>query len=356
MSLRHLILSLALCLMGTAAATAQPPSKTVNMDVANADFHAVVALLARQTGVDVTIREGGAPYKPVTVRLEKAPLAEAVREVARRAHARLTRGADGGYLFEPRDAGHQPVNAPRAAPPPKVPINPADLRWSRLALRHAVASDILGLMHWDAPAPLGRPRPRLPEGVAAILALPQANGLLVRATPQGLEQVRQIVKIVDIARFAWTMTVSCWAADVGAGEAAGLGLRPRHCAEWTPRSPGGPAGAFMDRPVDVATGDAPSALLRALTAAGRAAPLTMTHREASAQRWRFGGFDLGVVRLNSDDSVTVVLEAARPDSAPTPADEAGRADPLARLTLRRGGVVALRPPGGRRVLFLQADY
>jgi hypothetical protein len=63
-----------------------------------------------------------------------------------------------------------------------------------------------------------------------------------------------------------------------------------------------------------------------------------------------------VVRLNSDDSVTVVLEAARPDSAPTPADEAGRADPLARLTLRRGGVVALRPPGGRRVLFLQADY
>ena len=308
-----------------AFAQADLAGKVVNIDVQNADFGTVVGLLERESGADVTVREGDHPFRPVTVHLVDAPLEKAMKRIAFSAHASVRRDTDGSYVFEPEAA---PVDVP--APAQSAPAAPAgqaptmeadpearyaagDLHWRSLVLQHAVPADILTLMHWDRDMvqaepfrPLEMPRPTpnvastqgntiitpsypgypsvplgngsangaganyaqhrsadpasteqanqfpgfnpgggggfnpgggggfnpggggfnpggnnpfqqpqgfnppgganrpggaaaLPTGVARIFALQSNNSLLIEATPDGYNQVKQIVKILDIA-------------------------------------------------------------------------------------------------------------------------------------------------------------
>ncbi len=60
-----------------------------------------------------------------------------------------------------------------------------------LVLQHVVPGDIVKMMHWELAS-------HLPIGVTQIVSVPVQNALLVTATPSGLAQVRQIVKVLDV--------------------------------------------------------------------------------------------------------------------------------------------------------------
>ena len=82
-----------------------------------------------------------------------------------------------------------PLSAYAQAPPA------TNLECHRIMLQHADADYILKLMHWN----LSAPPPTLPKGVIAVYAMSQQNFLLVQATPEGFNRVREIVKILDVA-------------------------------------------------------------------------------------------------------------------------------------------------------------
>ncbi len=86
------------------------------------------------------------------------------------------------------------ASAQTAAPPPAA--SAAGYHWRTLALRHAVPSDILALIHWDGPAPSP---PALPDGVRRVFALRSTNSLLVEATDEGFATVASLVNLLDRA-------------------------------------------------------------------------------------------------------------------------------------------------------------
>lgn len=61
-----------------------------------------------------------------------------------------------------------------------------------LALQHTVPGDILKFLHWDQPA-------NWPPGVTRITAKPETNSLTVTATPAGFANVKEVVRLLDIA-------------------------------------------------------------------------------------------------------------------------------------------------------------
>ncbi len=160
------LLTLSFLAGGLPARSAEAPDKIVTIDVADANFGTVVAMLQRQANVDVTIRQGDQPFKNVSVHLIDKPLAYALSKIAFSAHARVSRDSDGGYVFEPEAAGSSAGDsspmlqtaslntdssgrsrdsaeeAPRHYPP-------GSLHWQPIALQHAVPSELLRLMHWD---------------------------------------------------------------------------------------------------------------------------------------------------------------------------------------------------------------
>jgi len=142
-------------------------SKTVSIDVAAGDLHAVVSMLERQVNVEASVRDGDKPYKQVYVHLDGASLPKALRTIARSAGAKVTKNEDGVYVFEPEsasgdvggdvsDATARPmpaVQSPAAPLPvdnrPESRYPPGSLHWQSIVLQHAVPSDILKIMHWD---------------------------------------------------------------------------------------------------------------------------------------------------------------------------------------------------------------
>ena len=62
----------------------------------------------------------------------------------------------------------------------------------KIVLQHVVPNDVIKTLHWEQPT-------NLPAGVSQISALPAQNALSVTATPTGLAQVSEIVKLLDIA-------------------------------------------------------------------------------------------------------------------------------------------------------------
>ena len=75
--------------------------KTVSIDVFNADLHAIVALLERQTGLKASVLDTSQAYKPVDVHLSNASLSEALGAIARSAGAQIIRDETGVYVFSP---------------------------------------------------------------------------------------------------------------------------------------------------------------------------------------------------------------------------------------------------------------
>jgi len=146
------------------AHSAETTGKTVTLQVANADFHAVVSMLERQAGVEAVIHDGDKPYKHVFLNLDEAPLPKALRTIATSAGARVTRNEDGVYVFEPLSADGVGMGEAPAAPAPAVQLAAAapvaetrpearypagSLHWQTIVLQHAVPSDILKMMRWD---------------------------------------------------------------------------------------------------------------------------------------------------------------------------------------------------------------
>lgn len=80
------------------------------------------------------------------------------------------------------------------APPTRAdtPAAPGAVQAQRLVLRHVVPEEIVKALHWDQ-------RAHLPPGVTDITSLPVSSSLLVQATPAGLAEVRELVKLLDIA-------------------------------------------------------------------------------------------------------------------------------------------------------------
>ena len=111
---------LALGGLASAAAPAwsadEAPGKTVSIDVAAGDLHAVVAMLERQVNVEASVRDGDRPYKPVYVHLDGASLPKALRTIARSAGAKVSKNEDGVFVFEPETASAA-MRPPRRTPP-----------------------------------------------------------------------------------------------------------------------------------------------------------------------------------------------------------------------------------------------
>ena len=81
---------------------------------------------------------------------------------------------------------------PTLADAPAAPAAPDVVQAQRLVLRHAVPGEIVKALHWDQ-------RASLPPGVTDITSLPISSSLLVQATPAGLVEVQELVKLLDIA-------------------------------------------------------------------------------------------------------------------------------------------------------------
>ncbi len=133
--------------------------KTVDIDMVSADLPTVINLLQQQTGLEFSIQDTGRPFGKVTVGLNHASLDKALRIIANSANASVSRDADGVYVFRP--AGEfasgagvtDTMLAPAAATPvaaPAAPLPPsARKNWRKLALEHAIPSEVLKIMHWD---------------------------------------------------------------------------------------------------------------------------------------------------------------------------------------------------------------
>lgn len=155
-------------------------------------------MLERQADVKSSIRDGNPPYKPIYVHLENVSLTKALRAIAARAGASVSLNANGVYVFEPGGTTTivPPPSAPAEKPAPKTkaPLNPADLHWQKLVLQHTTPDEVLKIMHWNDPTGI------LPDGVTTIYGLQSDNSLLIEATPEGFNKVRQIVKNLDVAK------------------------------------------------------------------------------------------------------------------------------------------------------------
>jgi len=81
---------------------------------------------------------------------------------------------------------------PALADTPAAPVTSTVQAAQKIVLQHVVPSDVIKTLHWDQPA-------NLPAGVTQVLPVPLQTALLVTATPAGLAQVREIVKLLDIA-------------------------------------------------------------------------------------------------------------------------------------------------------------
>jgi len=368
-----------LLLIPMTAAQAQTPAvtaeKLVNIDVVGADFHTVVMELERETGTNILVRDGDKPYKPVTIHLVNASLSKALRRIALSAGAVLTQDYSGTYNFASENSS---VPAPESAAPvalssARALINPADLRWYKITLRYADANYTMTLMHWDkakskvvpaepdlAQVPMGngffrtRPfqnDPSLPEGVAAVIAWTGPNALLIQATPEGFEQIRQIVKILDVARFGWTMKVTCWTAFVSNREASKLTFVRRNYPDQ-----------MIEKPVEIAVGTPVKTLLEALIAASQAESVPVKYEAEHIQEWQLPGFRLTNTRIRSDDSISVGLEGIDyhwEQQLPMTAANKDPSDILPRLILYKGDVLALRssdPSAKGQITFIKVDY
>jgi len=189
---------------GLPARSAGTSGKVVTIDVADADFGTVVAMLQRQANVDVTIRQGDQPFKHVSVHLVDKPLEYALRKIAFSAHASVSRDTDGGYVFEPESstasssemlpaqtrtaslttdadnsASTVDENAPRHFPP-------GSLHWQAIVLQHAVPSELLRLMHWDKDVVEPEPfRPLSVNSNQPVLSSTQPGVILPSQLPPG---------------------------------------------------------------------------------------------------------------------------------------------------------------------------
>jgi hypothetical protein len=340
-------LAACLCLLTPSLVGAQalPTIRTVSLDVSAGDLHAVVRMLELQTGIRASVCDSETPFHSVYVHLDEVSVVKATRTIALSAGAKVIVNTDGSYLFEALDAVDPlPSVAPQAQmPTPRVPLNSADLHWYRLTLHHAVASDILNLMHWNRPNtvvysfetfwPRSETRlavvpedAALPSGVNRIFAMARDTALLVEATKEGFSQVRQVVKILDIAAHGMTATVSYISVSENA---AGL--------KW--------AASSRTSPVEIVSGPLAVQAWENQTRSGQTPITVKTLNEAESQKpleWLVPGYRLTLPRLNSDDSLTLTLIPSSRLFLEQQTPPIHRGDVLAIKEFKKSGVMLVR--------------
>lgn len=246
-------------------------------------------------------------------------------------------------------------SAAQTAPESKktVSVGQAALQWHTLPLSHARASDILTLMHWNRPrdahysfesrrvhpmpfrappppafAPAIEGNPFLPPGVSRIYALNSSHSLLIEATPDGFETMRQIVRFLDVAAHGISPKVSYLTVTA---EDAKL--------KWedTP-----------DIHLQITSGPAVTQALARLLKSGRTMTAVQTLHEYESSEpleWIVPGYRLRQPRLNSDDSLTLMLD---------PQDSTATATKTPHL--QRGEAIAIKNFLHPTVTFLTVDY
>ncbi len=193
---------------------------------------------------------------------------------------------------------------PVLADAPAAPIA-GEMHWQTLLLQHVVPGDILKTLHWDKAA-------GLPAGVTNVYALQSNNSLLVRATPAGFTQVRDLVRALDVEprrvqiRFALANAI---ATDLKAS-----GIRFDLIPYPIPPHP-------AESDLGYAAGSVVAPLLQKLTKKGvvTLGPVVTTSNNVNASVSLSGGQPLPALpdvealtfaatpRVNSDDTVTLVL-------------------------------------------------
>jgi hypothetical protein len=196
---------------------------------------------------------------------------------------------------------------PVLADAPAAPIA-GEMHWQTLLLQHVVPGDILKALHWDKAA-------GLPAGVTNVYALQSNNSLLVRATPAGFAQVRDLVRVLDVEpRRVQIRFALAHATDAGL-KASGVIFESA------------PLPSLLTVPMPdtkYATGNGVAALLQALTRQGavtQSPVLTTSNNVDAGVTFSTPSQSLGVAsvtfaatpRVNSDDSVTLVLHPSFSD-------------------------------------------
>ena len=337
------------------------PDKTITLDVINADLRSVVVMLERQANIQAIVQDSDKAYRLVSVHIVSTPVDDAIHTVALSVGMQVTQKPDGVYVFEPSKMIHLAT--------PQTPAKAADLRYRTIVLRHANPADVLKLMHWKdnrEAANLNSPNapadPNLPAGVARIFALQGNNSLLVQATPEGYNQVKNIVKILDVARFGWTMKMRCWTANVNEQELAGLTFEKRDYIDRVMRAPGSTQDRLVIKPMEIASGPAAESLLQNLIAAKRTAVVTVDYEAASTQEWSIGDMKFDEVYLQSDETVAMRWAGKNYDYwEDTVNTHIGSNPPdlAARLILHKNEVIVLRSlekSTDGQVMFIKTDY
>ena len=164
------------------AASPAPGDQVITLDLAGADVHSVVSTLQRQVrGLNLMLKDGDKPYKPVYLHLNNATVETVLRDVALSSGAELTRNDDGSYFLHP--TAPTPAPAPAAAPPPVAPTPavetvPLDLEWHKLVLTHAIPSEIMALAGWSGNIPEASPFDRVRLSPANSNTITTASGVI----------------------------------------------------------------------------------------------------------------------------------------------------------------------------------
>ncbi len=193
---------------------------------------------------------------------------------------------------------------PTLAESPAVPAAGA-IQAQTITLQNVVPGDLLKTMHWDQ-------RATLPPGVTSIVGVPISNSLLVQATPAGLAEVRDLVKLLDIAPRLVEIRFALAKTPPAALDALGINF------DLVPQ-PG--LGGTPPTVMGYATGHIVSLLLQTLTkqravlsssvvitANNHDSTLSLSGGQAISGLPNVTAFTYSVTpRVNSDDTVTMAL-------------------------------------------------
>ena len=164
--------------------------KTINLSVANADIHAVMKMLERETGATIIVQDGDVPYPPLTLELLNVPLDLALQQLAKNAHATVERTA--GPLYT--------IHALTTAGTPSQSLQASSQVQLQVVFVTASVADIdnLGINFDLLPAHPYPAKPEVPTNlsVAASPAFLQfATGSLVAQLLQSVKRNHKIIQL-----------------------------------------------------------------------------------------------------------------------------------------------------------------
>jgi hypothetical protein len=230
MRLLPLILLLSLLSRGAPPAAAQPPSSTpmVTVELKALPLRKAVETLLGGTGIQYAVAPN-VPDVPITLRLRDVAADAALRVLVRLAASQAP-GVTASHVGELYVIALRPAPPPASrsqragAPRPIRPRSPGVPTLTKIPLRHAAVAIIapsLGgtLLPQEgsvnngnaggfggtagtgvgAAGGQGAAAFLVPAGIEAILGLPGENALLVRGTPEAIAQLREVIRLLDIA-------------------------------------------------------------------------------------------------------------------------------------------------------------